>query len=73
MKNGCIVLLVVLFVLFLMCSCRSVKYVPVETVDQVISAALCPEASASVREELPVAAFAPLPARENVGDAALRQ
>ena len=32
MKNGCIVLLVVLFVLFLLCGCRSVKYVPVETV-----------------------------------------
>ena len=48
-------------------------FVPVETVDQVFSAALCPEASASVREELPVAAFAPLPARENGGDAALRQ
>ena len=32
MKNHSIVLLVVLFVLFLLCGCRSVKYVPVETV-----------------------------------------
>ena len=32
MKNWGIVLLIVLFVLFLLCGCRSVKYVPVETV-----------------------------------------
>lgn len=32
MKNGCIVLLVVLFVLCLLCGCKQVQYVPVETV-----------------------------------------
>ena len=49
------------------------RFVPVETVDQVFAAALCPEVSVPVHEELPVAAFAPLPGRENGGDAALRQ
>ena len=51
----------------------ALHFVPVETVDQVFAAALCPEASAPVREERPVAAFAPLPGRETGGDAALRQ
>ena len=37
------------------------------------AAAVCPEVSAPVHEELPVAAFAPVPSRETGGDAALRQ
>ncbi|WP_418725816.1 endopeptidase La, partial [Dysosmobacter sp.] len=51
----------------------ALHFVPVETVDQVFAAALCPEVSAPVHEERPVAAFAPLPNRETGGDAALRQ
>ena len=51
----------------------ALHFVPVETVDQVFAAALCPEVSAPVHEERPVAAFAPLPGRETGGDAALRQ
>ena len=51
----------------------ALHFVPVETVDQVFAAALCQEASVPVHEELPVAAFAPIPSREPGGDAALRQ
>ena len=51
----------------------ALHFVPVETVDQVFAAALCPEVAAPAHEELPVAAFAPIPNRENGGDAALRQ
>ena len=53
----------------------ALHFVPVETVDQVFAAALCQEtaAPASAHEELPVAAFAPLPSRDSGGDAALRQ
>ena len=51
----------------------ALHFVPVETVDQVFTAALCPEVAAPAHEELPVAAFAPIPNRENGGDAALRQ
>ena len=51
----------------------ALHFVPVETVDQVFAAALCPEVSAPVHEELPVAAFAPVASRETGGDAALRQ
>ena len=51
----------------------ALHFVPVETVDQVFAAALCQEASVPVHEELPVAAFAPIPSREAGGDAALRQ
>ena len=52
----------------------AVHFSPVETVDQVFAAALCPE-TAPVREETgpAVAAFAPLPGRESTQDAALRQ
>ena len=51
----------------------ALHFVPVETVDQVFAAALCQEASVPVHEELPVAAFAPIPSRETGGDATLRQ
>lgn len=47
------------------------RFVPVSTVDEVFAEALCP-AAAVKREELSVAAFAPV-ARENSSDAALRQ
>ena len=52
----------------------ALHFIPVETVDQVFAAALCPE-TAPVREETgpAVAAFAPLPGRESTQDAALRQ
>ena len=51
----------------------ALRFVPVETVDQVFAEALCPE-SDPVREESAgrVAAFAPM-GREPVGDAGLRQ
>ena len=52
----------------------ALHFIPVETVDQVFAAALCPE-TAPVREETgpAVAAFASLPGRESTQDAALRQ
>ena len=51
----------------------ALRFVPVETVDQVFAEALCPEAE-PVREEMPghVAAFAPMN-REPAGEAGLRQ
>ena len=51
----------------------ALRFVPVETVDQVFAEALCPEAE-PVREEVPghVAAFAPM-SREPAGEAGLRQ
>jgi ATP-dependent Lon protease len=51
----------------------ALHFIPVETVDQVFAAALCPEAM-PVREDssMPVAAFAPMN-RDNGSDAVLRQ
>ena len=51
----------------------ALRFVPVETVDQVFIAALCPETD-SVREEVAgrVASFIPV-GREGVQDTALRQ
>ena len=51
----------------------ALRFVPVETVDQVFAEALCPETE-PLREEPAghVAAFAPI-SRENVGGDALRQ
>ena len=51
----------------------ALRFVPVETVDQVFMEALCPE-SDPVREDITdrVAAFAPM-SREPVNDAGLRQ
>ena len=50
----------------------ALKFIPVSTVDEVFAAALCGEMTVTVREEKPIAAFAPV-SRETGSDAALRQ
>ena len=59
--TGALLGLIILTAISVLCGCKTVRYVPVETVDQVFAAALCPEREI-VREEVadPVAAFAPV-------------
>jgi ATP-dependent Lon protease len=49
----------------------ALRFIPVETVDEVFAAALCPAAPVS-KEEPAVAAFVPT-VRESAGDTSLRQ